>query len=425
MKNITILFGTLILLSALNLQAGVMIKKSFFSQALNQEKSYFISYPTGYLESDTATKFPVIIFLHGASTDAQTIANQLDVLLENVFTQAMYQNIYKTIFIIADGSAPPFLGSFYTNSSLYGDFETYIVEDLYQEISSNYNTYNHRAKWSIMGHSMGGYGSMKIALKNPEKFIGVASLSGPLHTTYYNDILPMIYSENGNEAPYDFSYQGSVTKLVYSMAGAFSPNSNNNPPVDFPILPDGTMDQDVIPLWETHNPINLISQWGGSPEMGIYFYCGEMDEYKLLPQNQLFSDSLNAKGIEHTFRIDPTGEHVTSLLTSFPFGMNFLINVMDTAQIPGEPNFIASKKNVGGFVYPNPATNYLGIDLLNNAEIINAEIISITGAIINKADYHFRRGGMDISGLKPGHYHLRVFTSDRKTLNFKFVKTIN
>ncbi|HPR33394.1 MAG TPA: alpha/beta hydrolase-fold protein, partial [Prolixibacteraceae bacterium] len=173
------LLFVLLLLPVFLMGEGRFKKKEFFSAALNETKTYFISYPDGYAALDTAKKYPVIIFLHSASVNAESAVNQLEPWLDNPFTQLMFRNLYKVLFVVPDGSAPPFLGSFYTNSALYGNFEDYISIDLMDEIRSRYNTYDVRGKWSIMGHSMGGYGCMKIALKNPGNFIGVASLSGP------------------------------------------------------------------------------------------------------------------------------------------------------------------------------------------------------------------------------------------------------
>jgi S-formylglutathione hydrolase FrmB len=402
--------------------ANQFVKKTFFSPALNQDKTYFISYPDGYDQSDTTKKFPVIIFLHGAGVNAQDIVDKLEPIFSNTFAKLLYPNFYKVIFVIPDGSAAPYMGSFYTNSELYGNFETYIATDLYNEVHEKYYTYYHREKWAIMGHSMGGYGSMKIALKYPDQFIGEASLSGPLDITYYNELLPLVLEENGNKAPYNFTYSGSVTKLMFSMAGAFSPDVTLNPPVRFPIKSDGTIDQDVISHWKTENPINLIRTWKGNPNMALFIYCGEKDEYKLLPQNKLFSDTLSVYNIVHTYVDDPTGDHVNSLLTSFPQGLNFLCNVMDTAQIKTNLNSVSSIQKQKCYIYPNPAKDFLNFSFSEANDIQKVNIISITGSTLKTYPSQNLKYGLDISGLKPGCYLLSVRFSDGRIENYNFIK---
>jgi len=422
MKKRLLFFVCILFISSSSFALNRFVEKSFFSQALNQDKTYFVSYPDGYNQSDTTKKFPVILFLHGASVDGRFTTNQIDSVMSNPLAKIFFPNFYKVIFVIADGSSAPFLGSFYTNSELYGNIENYIAVDLYNEINIKNNTYKHREKWSIMGHSMGGYGSMKIALKYPDQFIGEASLSGPLNITYYNELLPLVLEENGNKAPYNFTYSGSVTKLMFSMAGAFSPDITKDPPVIFPILTDGTINQEIMPLWEAQNPINYIRTWKGNPEMAILMYCGELDEFKLLSQNKIFSDSLLAYNIPHTFLIDPNGDHVSSLLKSFPEGLNFLYNVMDTAQIRVKPNAISTIHKQKEYIFPNPAKDRLCFSYSETSGIEKVTIVSITGSTLKTYPILNLKDGLDISALKPGYYLLSIRFHNGKIENYNFVK---
>lgn len=401
--------------------AKQFVEKKFFSQSLNQEKTYFVSYPTGYSETDTTKKYPVIVFLHGASTNATDIATMFESY--SFLFKLGCPNLFNTIFVIADGSAAPYLGSFYTNSALYGNFEDYIVNDLYSEIKTNYHTYSHRAKWAIIGHSMGGYGSMKIALKHPEKFIGISSLSGPLHTTYYNDLLPLVLAENGGAAPYNFTYKkGSLTNLMFSMAGAFSPNAGNIPPVNFPITTDGTIDTQIVSVWNENNPINLIKDLDGKNNLSFFIYCGGKDEYKLLPENEMFVDSLTKYGHSCTKKFDPEGDHVNSLATSFPLGINFLYNVMDTSKIDTGVGIHEFVKAANDYLYPNPAFNQLFLQSENWSEIENATLISSQGSIIENVSKDQLTNGIDINNLHSGYYLLKINYKDGFVSVKKFTK---
>jgi S-formylglutathione hydrolase FrmB len=400
--------------------AEQFVAKKFFSESLKQEKTYYISYPTGYNESDTTIKYPVVLFLHGASVDAQYIATQFESY--SFLFKLVCPNLFSVIFVIADGSAEPYLGSFYTNSTLYGNFEDYIENDLYSEIKTNYHTYSQRAKWSIMGHSMGGYGSMKIALKHPEKFIGVSSLSGPLHTTYYDDLLPLVLAENGGAAPYNFTYQGSITKLMFSMAGAFSPNTDKNPPVDFPITTEGTIDTQIVSVWNENNPINMIKDLVGKPNLSFFIYCGGKDEYKLLPENELFVDSLIKYDQTYTKKFDADGDHVNSLSTSFPLGLNYLYNLMDTSKIDYVQNISNLAKASNDYIYPNPVLNQLSYKSTSWTDIEDAALISSQGNIIEYLDIENLRNGIAVNYLKSGLYILKVNYKNGFIATKKFIK---
>jgi S-formylglutathione hydrolase FrmB len=401
--------------------AGSFEKKQFFSPALNRNETYFVSLPTGYNEADTTKKFPVIIFLHGASIDAEEAATQLQNFLNNPLTSTFLQNIYKAIFIIPNGNTGPYLGSFYSNSQLYGNYEDYIENDLIREIRSNYHTFNIREKWSVMGHSMGGYGAMKIAMKHPELFIGVASLSGPLHTTWYNDILPFVLAEHGNTPPYNFTYEGDITKLIYTMAGAFSPDTTLNPPVLFPILNDGTINEEILPLWNKENPANLVADLNGNFPLAIFTYCGKLDEYKIFSQNQLFSDSLDHYGIPHSFYVDPSGNHILSLVTSFPKGLNFLVSVMDTA---GSKYSSIDQKNISSqFIYPNPVKDLITLPASSTNKILKVSVLSSSGKVLIIFNSIDNQHSITVQNLMPGLYLLRINYSDKQTSEFRFIKT--
>ena len=81
------LFLTVFLIGLMNWQVSGkwFQQKSIYSKALQQEKTYFVGLPKGYDESDTNTKYPVIIFLHGASTTAAEMANTIEPFLSWIF----------------------------------------------------------------------------------------------------------------------------------------------------------------------------------------------------------------------------------------------------------------------------------------------------------------------------------------------------
>ena len=421
MRKTSILLILLLGVTSLQVSGKWFQQKTIYSKALQKEKTYYVGLPVGYNPLDTTKKYPVIMFLHGATITATDMVNSLEPFLDNFFTRLFFDKLFKVIFIIPDGSCEPYKGSFYTNSALYGDYEDYIVHDMMDEIDNIYNTYNCRGKWSIMGHSMGGYGAIKIALKYPEKFIGVSALSGPLNITYIDGLHTDILAEHGSAPPYDFTYAGSITKLIYSMAGAFSPKPDATPPILFPLNSEGNVDKSVLDIWEKHNPINLIRDWKGNPAMAIYTYCGELDEFKLAKPNKMFSDSLDKYKLSHTYIQDPYGDHVNSLFTSFPQGLNFLYHVMDTSQIQMATlaNQNISENNYS--IYPNPASDRFFLsgtgDNLRQIDIFNLwgqRIMQIENPIIEK--------GVDISSLGKGVYLVSLKFSKGITSGFRLIK---
>jgi len=80
--------------------------------------------------------------------------------------------------------------SYYTDTSYQMNYYTYLSEELPKFMTNYFPISSQRNDNFICGLSMGGYGALKIALSNPNKFSKVISLSG------VTDIVSVINSEN-------------------------------------------------------------------------------------------------------------------------------------------------------------------------------------------------------------------------------------
>ncbi len=75
--------------------------------------------------------------------------------------------------------------SWYTNSAAASQdrFEDYIVQDFVAEIERSYRVASDRLHRAVAGLSMGGYASIKFALKYPDRFVFAGSISGAFDAT--------------------------------------------------------------------------------------------------------------------------------------------------------------------------------------------------------------------------------------------------
>ena len=310
---------------------GTVTNIQFYSHSLETERNVQIYLPEGYSEQDSV-RYPVIYFLHGATLNHTAYQNLITVLN----TLIGESRISPVIVVKPDGSVGPWTGSFYTNSQLYGNFEDYIVNDLTEFIEDNYKTISSRNKRAVMGHSMGGYGAMKIALKHPDRYGAVASHSAPLDFSHWPDRIPGVVSENGGVPVSSYDPDKLQTRLFYTLAGAFSPNLNHTPyPVDFLIDSMGTVVDSVFSRWMLNDPASLAAEMDRSSHLSIYFDCGEEDELLTYPFNTGFAESLDKMGIDYDFR-SFTGGHMNQLPTRLPIALQFLDSVMNRTEINAE-----------------------------------------------------------------------------------------
>ncbi len=309
-----------------------IITSSHFSDALGFDQYYEIVLPPSY-ESNPDSSYPTLYFLHGFGADYSWY-----VALVEVFESMMASGeIRESILIKPDGFVLPYLGSMYTNSEYNGQFEDYIIQDLVPYIDSTYNTVNSPENRAILGHSMGGYGAVKLAIKFPELFQISASHSGPIaFQNIIPDLLPPLLDETGI-----LGYQpwnGVVSLFLYSASAAFSPDVEDWPYyVDLPVDSYGNVIEEVWGLWLLQDPLTLAqNNLENIESTRFYMDCGDADEYLFNNHSDSFSDFLNDQNIHHDY-ILYAGDHVTEVFNGnrFPFSLAFIENAFYLNNILG------------------------------------------------------------------------------------------
>ena len=311
MKHLTIL----ILIISLNILPGqsTVEVNYFFSEALNVQCGYTIQLPEGYDESDE--HYPVLYFLHGFGANHTLFYGGIHTAFDTLSNLGQLDHV---IIVRPDGSASPYLGSFYTSSELYGDFEEYIIYDLIGHIDETYRTIDHRLYRGISGHSMGGYGSMKLGIKHYDKFGSISSQSGALVFDNLTDLIPDLMNETwwGVFSPLN----GPVSLFMFGASGAFSPNLNSIPwYVDLPVDYNGELIDSVYARWIEHDPIrNALDSINVLQLMDYYIDCGDTDDYYFDVHAEDFHEFLDNLNIDHEYYIY-AGDHLSQIDSRFPY----------------------------------------------------------------------------------------------------------
>ena len=312
----------LIIISVSIVKADV-ITSYFYSDSLGYDMYYEIVLPPSY-ESNPDSTYPSIYFLHGFGLDYSWYGSVV-----SVFEDMMASGeIRESILIKPDGFVIPYLGSMYTNSDYNGQFEDYIVQDLISHIDGSYNTIDNSSYRAIMGHSMGGYGAVKLSIKFPELFQVAASHSGPIAIeNVIPDLLPVLLAETGI-----LGYQpwnGTVSLFMYSASAAFSPDVDDWPYyVDLPVDYYGNVIDEVWDLWLGHDALSLAQEnLANIQSIRFYMDCGDQDDYLFYNHSTSFSEFLDEVNINHVYETYP-GDHFTEVLNGdrFPYSLAFIEN---------------------------------------------------------------------------------------------------
>ena len=355
-KLCVLLIGIATVLSLVH-ASGTIISDSFYSEALGITRAMRLYLPEGY--DTSGIDYPVVYFLHGGGSNHNSysyVYYHLDTLIGN-------GHIEPVIVVKPDASVGPYYGSWYTNSALYGDFEDYLVYDLIEYIDTTYRVISSRDKRCVMGHSMGGYGALKLAFKHPDLYRAVVDHSGLVdHDVLLQYYIPAILAENGGSPPYTYNPNtGTFTGAAFTMCGAFSPDTAAPPYyVDFILDSLGNVDSTVYDLWRPHD-IPVLAAQLPQDTIAIYFDCGMNDEYHCYPMHMALADSLSALGI--TYQWHPyAGYHSNQMNTRVPLAFAFLDSVMNTGIEEGKTSRPVERLNIGATIFRGPLILPAGSD---------------------------------------------------------------
>jgi S-formylglutathione hydrolase FrmB len=246
---------------------------------VSPEKGLYIYLPPSYYDSDKA--YPVVYYLHGYGEPAGSYIRASKPPLDNAFKEGADE----FIFVGIDGGL-----SFYVNSPITGNWEDYFLTEIIPYVDANYKTIPDVSSRGICGFSMGGFGCINLALKHPDIFCAVYSMS------------PGLLNDDGLPEAMDSWRIDSGFLRTY--AQAFAPNENAEKLGDIPAMDGSEEDNIIVEKWMSGFGDLEEKMYAyialGIPLKAIGFSYGTRDTYKWIPEGtQCFSDMLKENGIEN------------------------------------------------------------------------------------------------------------------------------
>ena len=166
------------------LETDRLIRGSFFSQALDLRKNYYIYLPEEYHHNEKKN-FPVLYLLRAHEnewiSDGRKVLDVYEKLLSEEKIGPMilvFPNMTATAGNKTNGLGINHLIPIDVRGFGTGKYEDYFVYDLIGHIDSQYRTIDNRFGRAIDGFSLGGFTSLNIALKHPDKFCSVGAFDG-------------------------------------------------------------------------------------------------------------------------------------------------------------------------------------------------------------------------------------------------------
>lgn len=296
---------------------------------------------TVYLPPDydkTINRYPVIYYLHGFTWNdsLQIASDHFDKLLD----KAIATGKIKPVIVVLPDQHTLYRGSWYTNSSLTGNWADFTAKDLVKFVDDKYRTIPSAEARGIAGHSMGGNGALRMGMLFPDIFSVVYALS-PATLGYVKELGPMGIGykraqEIKSKEELTKGYSNFYANAVVAMGRAFSPNPNKPPfYADLPFTYEGNelrIDYQVLELWNKNSLIEMADTYVDNLKKlkGLKLDWGRNEESAHIPLTcMMFSQKLENLGINH-YAEEYIGTHSNKLWTDDGRALNDMLPFFNT-----------------------------------------------------------------------------------------------
>ena len=277
---------------------GRSLEGNLLGESAEPEVSIYV--PPSY-STDRTRRYPVVYMLHGyTNSDLGYFGpegRQAHVIAERAFGSGAANEM----ILVMPNCMNAFGGCMYSSSVTTGDWERYVAEDLVAYMDKNYRTIPTRESRGLAGHSMGGYGTLRIAMKRPDVFSAVYALS----SCCLNEGAVRARDEGPSpaesvktiaEARDNRQAQGTLAR-----AAAWAPNPSKPPLyLDLPTK-NGEVQPEVAVRWAANSPVAMLDQYVSNLKKlnALAIDIGLQDT--LIASNEVFVAGLKRFGIPHTY----------------------------------------------------------------------------------------------------------------------------
>jgi enterochelin esterase-like enzyme len=217
--------------------------------------------PPSY-QSNPESRFPVLYMLHGfTDTDSQWFGWEDHwINLQTVIEQSIAEGLSKEMIVVMPNAYNRFKGSMYASSATIGDWETFVTKELVHFIDGNYRTLANKSSRGLAGHSMGGYGALRLGMKYPDVYSAIYALSPCCMDGGANTNAELIIKLE-SFTPDQLEKANFFEIATLATSAAFAPNPQNPPfYLDLPVK-NGEPRQDVINKIIANRTLSFVDQY--------------------------------------------------------------------------------------------------------------------------------------------------------------------
>lgn len=256
-------------------------------------------------------RYPVVYMLHGfTDTDAKWMGFEPHwINLPQVIDSSLARGLSREMIVVMPDAFTRFHGSMYSSSVTIGDWESFLTRDLIAYVDATYRTIPQRESRGLAGHSMGGYGTIRTAMKHPMTFSSIYALS----PCCLEGGVPINQQAEQVTSVEEIAEQNFFTLAVLASSAAWAPNPEKPPfYMDLPTQ-NGQIVEEVSQKFRANAPLVMLDQYiyhlkklnaialdAGNQDMGIAQATARMHE------------RLESYGIDHLYEAYE-GDHLNRI----------------------------------------------------------------------------------------------------------------
>jgi S-formylglutathione hydrolase FrmB len=295
---------------------GKSLEENLSGEPADRDVSIYL--PPSY-QRETNRRYPVVYLLHGyTNSDIGWFGPESRGSFEkgNTMTAAADRAYNgegpREVILVMPNAYTIYQGSMFSNSVTTGDWEAFIAKDMVEYMDSHYRTIPNRASRGLAGHSMGGYGTIRIAMKYPQVYSSIYILSACCLNANLNPRPDGSAKAEALKGPEDAKGADRGLATLLAEAAAWSPNPEN-PPFYFDLpAKDGKIQPGVVARWVANAPLAMVDQYATSLKtLHIGIDVGDKDG--LAASNRDLNKVLNGYGIRTQFEVYD-GDHTNHIV---------------------------------------------------------------------------------------------------------------
>ncbi|MDA8747700.1 alpha/beta fold hydrolase [Litoreibacter sp.] len=264
-------------------------------------------------------RFPVMYLLHGIFDDYGVWVENFEV--PTILDRMISNGEIPEMIVVMPNGGNKYGGGYYRNSPVSGNWADYIAVDLVKYVDENWRTLSFPESRAVVGHSMGGYGALNLAMNRPGVFSVVWALS-PCCLAPKQDL------SLGNDAwrrASEIKEPDDIQKLleeqdfypiaILGIVTAFSPDPDAEPIYgDFPfdtIQGEIVLDSEAFDTFVDEFPVRQVRDARGALRdlRGLGMGVGLGDQFLHIPTGTMeFSQRLGAERVPHQLDVY-AGDH--------------------------------------------------------------------------------------------------------------------